>query len=63
MRASDSMGPTTFVNGPIGPLKPSAGGVIVLGVEREGLISTKLFVAASFIVFCLLAVALLGTAA
>jgi hypothetical protein len=63
MSASDSMGPTTFVNGPIGLLKPTAGGVIVLGVEREGLVSTKLFAAASFIVFCLLAVALLGTAA
>jgi hypothetical protein len=44
-------------------LKPRAGGVIVLGVESESLISTRLFVAASFIGFCLLAVALLGTAA
>jgi hypothetical protein len=35
---------------------------MVRGVEREGLISTKLFVAASFIAFCVLAVALLGTA-
>lgn len=32
-------------------------------MEREGLISTRLFVAASFIVFCLLAVAFLGAAA
>jgi hypothetical protein len=32
-------------------------------VEREGLISTKLFVAASFIAFCVVAVALLGAAA
>jgi hypothetical protein len=62
MRAPDSMRPTTFVNGPIDLLKPRAGTVIVRGVEREGLISTKLFVAASFIGFCVLAVALLGTA-
>jgi hypothetical protein len=32
-------------------------------VEREGPISAKLFVAASFIAFCVLAVAFLGTAA
>jgi hypothetical protein len=32
-------------------------------VEREGLITTKLFVAASFIAFCVLAVAFIGTAA
>jgi hypothetical protein len=32
-------------------------------MERGGLITTKLFVAASFIAFCVLAVALLGTAA
>lgn len=32
-------------------------------VEREGLLKTKLFVAASFIVACVLAVALLGAAA
>ena len=40
-----------------------ASGVMVLRVEREGLLSTKLFVAASFVVFCVLAVALLGVAA
>jgi hypothetical protein len=43
-------------------LQPRAGAVIVRGVEREGLINTKLFVASSFIAFCVLAVALLGTA-
>jgi hypothetical protein len=32
-------------------------------MEREGLINTRLFVAASFIVACVLAVALLGAAA
>jgi hypothetical protein len=32
-------------------------------VEREGLITTRLFVAASFIVFCVLAVAVLGASA
>jgi hypothetical protein len=32
-------------------------------MEREGLVTTRLFVAASFIVFCVLAVAVLGTAA
>jgi hypothetical protein len=32
-------------------------------VEREGLFSTRLFVAASFIVFCMLAVAFLGVSA
>jgi hypothetical protein len=32
-------------------------------MEREGLLSTKLFVAASFIVFCVLAVAVLGVTA
>jgi hypothetical protein len=31
-------------------------------MEREGLSTTKLFVAASFIVFCVLAVAFLGIA-
>lgn len=36
---------------------------MVLRVEREGLLSTKLCVAASFVVFCVLAVALLGVAA
>jgi hypothetical protein len=36
---------------------------MVLGVEREGVLSTRLFVAASFVVFCVLAVALLGIAA
>jgi hypothetical protein len=30
---------------------------------QRGLITTRLFVAASFIVFCVLAVAVLGTAA
>ena len=53
---------TTFVNRPIGLLKGRRGGVIVLGVEREGLLTTRLFVAASFIAFCVFAVALLGTA-
>ena len=62
MRAPDSMSPTACVNEPVGPLKPRAGAVMVRGVEREGLISTKLFVAASFIAFCVLAVALLSTA-
>jgi hypothetical protein len=38
-------------------------GVIFRDVEREGLLSTRLFVAASFVVFCVLAVALLGIAA
>jgi hypothetical protein len=32
-------------------------------MERENLLTLKLFVAASFIVFCVLAVALLGAAA
>jgi hypothetical protein len=32
-------------------------------MEREGLLNTKLFVAASFIVACVLAVALLGATA
>jgi hypothetical protein len=32
-------------------------------MERQGHITTRLFVAASFIVFCVLAVAVLGTAA
>jgi hypothetical protein len=32
-------------------------------MEREGLLNTKLFVAASFIFVCVLAVALLGAAA
>jgi hypothetical protein len=36
--------------------------VIVLGVKREGLLTTRLFVAASFIAFCVFAVAVLGTA-
>jgi hypothetical protein len=31
-------------------------------MEREGLITTRLFVAASFILVCVLAVAILGTA-
>ena len=55
-------GPTTFVNGPIGLLNGGGGGVIVRCVGREGLLSTRLFVAASFIAFCVFAVALLGTA-
>jgi hypothetical protein len=38
------------------------GGVIVRCVGREGLLSARLFVAASFIAFCVFAVALLGTA-
>jgi hypothetical protein len=52
----------TFVNGPFGLLKGRWSSVIVVGVEREDLLSTKLFVAASFIVCCVFAVALLGTA-
>jgi hypothetical protein len=32
-------------------------------MQREGLLNTKLFVAASFIAACVLAVALLGAAA
>ena len=36
---------------------------MVLRVEREGLLSTQLFVAARFVVFGVLAVALLGVAA
>jgi nitrate reductase NapE component len=32
-------------------------------MERESLLTMKLFLAASFIVFCVLAVALLGAAA
>ena len=36
---------------------------VSVAMEREGLITTKLFVAASFIAFCLLAVALLGVSA
>ncbi|HZB35938.1 MAG TPA: hypothetical protein VE440_07700 [Gaiellaceae bacterium] len=43
-------------------MNPARELVIVRPVEREGLIGTKLFVAASFIAFCVLAVALLGTA-
>jgi hypothetical protein len=62
MSAADSMGLTTFVNRPIGLLKPRGGAVIVRSVERDALISTRLFVAASFIAFCVVAVALLGTA-
>jgi hypothetical protein len=42
-------------------LRPS--GVIVRRVERESLLSTRLFVAASFVLSCVLAVALLGAAA
>jgi nitrate reductase NapE component len=38
-------------------------GVIFRAVERERGRSAKLFVAASFVVFCVLAVALLGVAA
>ena len=53
---------TTFVNRSIGLLKGRRGGVIVLGVGREGLLTTRLFVAASFIAFCVFAVALLGIA-
>jgi hypothetical protein len=34
----------------------------VLGVEGEDLLTARLFVAASFIAFCVFAVALLGTA-
>jgi hypothetical protein len=33
------------------------------GMDREGLITTKLFAAASFIVLCMLAVALLSASA
>lgn len=55
-------GPTTFVNGPVGLLNGRRGSVIVRCVGREGLLSTKLFVAASFIACCVFAVALLGTA-
>jgi hypothetical protein len=36
--------------------------VIVRSVERQGLLSTRLFVAASFVAGCMFAVALLGTA-
>jgi hypothetical protein len=54
---------TTFGNRPIGLLNARQSGVIVNAVERQGLLSTKLFVAASFIAFCVFAVALLGTAA
>jgi hypothetical protein len=32
-------------------------------MEREGFVTTRLFVAASFIVLCMLAVAVLGAAA
>jgi hypothetical protein len=32
-------------------------------MKREGLVTTRLFVATSFIAFCVLAVAVLGTAA
>ena len=55
-------GPTTCVNRSIGLLKGRRGGVIVLGVEGEGLLTTRLFVAASFIAFCVFVVALLRTA-
>jgi hypothetical protein len=44
------------------PIEATPGRCHGARVEREGLISTKLFVAASFIAFCVLAVALLGTA-
>jgi hypothetical protein len=37
--------------------------VIVRSVERQGLLSKRLFVAASFVAGCMFAVALLGTAA
>jgi hypothetical protein len=37
--------------------------VMVRAMERESFISTRLFVAAIFIAICVLAVALLGTAA
>jgi hypothetical protein len=36
--------------------------VIVRTVERQGFISTRLFVAASFVAGCVLAVGFLGTA-
>jgi hypothetical protein len=36
---------------------------IVRSVERQGLISTRLFVAATFVAGCVLAVSVLGTAA
>jgi hypothetical protein len=43
-------------------LKVGRAGVILRAVERQGLLSTRLFVAASFVVGCMAAVALLGTA-
>jgi hypothetical protein len=58
------MGPKTRVNGPFGLLQLAReNGTLRRGMERDGLITTKLFVAASFITFCVLAVALLGAAA
>jgi hypothetical protein len=44
-------------------LKPAPKECHRVAVEREGLITAKLFVAASFIAFCVLAVTFLGTAA
>jgi hypothetical protein len=48
---------------PIGLLNAGRHRVMVRAVERQGLLSTRLFVAASFVVGCMSAVALLGTAA
>jgi hypothetical protein len=52
------------------PLRPADGGllnrrpadVMVCTVERQGLISPRLFVAATFVAGCVLAVGVLGTA-
>jgi hypothetical protein len=45
------------------PIEPPPRECHRVAVEREGLMTAKLFVAASFIAFCVLAVAFLGTAA